>query len=215
MLLRMRVLVLCMSCLCLWLGKLSVLVSADYVVQVKMLSYSNPFNTRSDVQCCDPANNGGGCTEGERCDTYFIYCLMPRFSTAVGCPSNEPGFTAVSTTNTTDGADIDFSQPTILGLPNPFNLTGISTTWEGAQLYIQVVDLDSSNPFRAELIVRIRFDLSFSVGLTTTLSELSNTRPSITVNATVLCAPFYSGSSCEILDQCQSNPVTCSERERV
>ena len=146
MLLRMRVLVLCMSCLCLWLGKvsgiivsscsresqclqLSVLVSADYVVQVKMLSYSNPFNRRSDVQCCDPANNGGGCTEGERCDTFFIYCLMPRFSTAVRCPRNEPGFTAIST-SIVDGADIDFSQPTILGLPNPFNLTGISTAWE-------------------------------------------------------------------------------------
>ena len=110
--------------------QLSVLVSADYVVQVEMASYSNPFNTRYDGQCCDLANNGGGCTEGERCDTYFAYCLMPRFSTAVGCPRNEPGFTAISITNTTDGADINFSQPTVLGLSNPFNLTGISTTWE-------------------------------------------------------------------------------------
>ncbi len=55
---------------------------------------------------------------------------MPRASTAVGCPNTEPGFTAVSTTNIVDGADIDFSQPTVLGLSNPFNLTGISTAWE-------------------------------------------------------------------------------------
>ena len=145
-LLRMSVLVVCMSCLCLWLGKvsgiivsscswesqwlqLSVLVSADYVVQVKMVSYSNPFNRRSDGQCCDPDNNGGGYTEGECCDTYFIYCLMPRSSTATQCPNNEPKYTAVSD-HIVDGATIDFSQPTVLGLSNPFNLTGISRAWE-------------------------------------------------------------------------------------
>ena len=73
-------------------------------------------------------------------------------------------------------------------------------------------DLDR---FRADIIVRYRFDLSLSVGLKTRLFESSNTRPSIIVSATLLCAPFYSGSSCEILDHCQqSNPVTCSERER-
>ena len=113
--------------------QLSVLVSADYVVQVEMLSYSNPFNTRSGGQCCDSPQGFNGlvpCRGGEHCDTYFAYCLMPRFSTAVRCPRNEPGFTAISTTNTTDGATIDFSQPTVLGLSNPFNLTGISTTWE-------------------------------------------------------------------------------------
>ena len=109
--------------------QLSVLVSADYVVQVEMLSYSDLFNRLSDGQCCDPANNDVGCTGGERCDTYFAYCLMPRFSTAVGCPRNKPGFTPISTTTIVDGADIDFSQPTVLGLSNPFNLTGISTTW--------------------------------------------------------------------------------------
>ncbi len=96
--------------------------------KVEMLSYSDLFNRRSDGQCCDPANNGGGCTGGERCDTFFVYCLMPRFSTVVECPRNEPEFTAVSDL-IVDGATIDFSQPTIPGLPNPFNLTGISTAW--------------------------------------------------------------------------------------
>ena len=106
-------------------------MSADYVLQVRVVSYSNPSNTRSDGQCCDPANNGGGCTGGERCDTYFTYCLRPRFTEAatIECPNTEPGFTANST-NVVDGATIDFSQPTVLGLPNPFNLTGISTAWE-------------------------------------------------------------------------------------
>ncbi len=54
---------------------------------------------------------------------------MPRASTAIVCPNTEPGFTLVSSVSP-DGADIDFSQPTVLGLPNPFNLTGISTAWE-------------------------------------------------------------------------------------
>ncbi len=65
----------------------------------------------------------------ERCDTYFINCLIPRFSTATECPNTAPGFTAVSNVSP-DGADIDFSQPTVFGLPNPFNLTGITTAWE-------------------------------------------------------------------------------------
>ncbi len=142
----MSVLVLCMSCLCLWLGKvsgiivsscswesqclqLSVQVSADYVVQVEMLSYSNPSNKRSDGQCCDP-KNGGGCSGIEHCDTFFIYCLVPHSSTATWCPRTAPGFTAESMYYIVDGADIDFSQPTVLGLSNPFNLTGISPAWE-------------------------------------------------------------------------------------
>ena len=109
--------------------QLSVLVSADYVVQVEMISYSHPSNTRSDSHCCDPDNNGEGCKGVERCDTYFIYCLVPHSSTTVGCLNTDTGSTAVSS-YIEDGATIDFSQPTVLGLPNPFNLTGILTTWE-------------------------------------------------------------------------------------
>ncbi len=101
------------------------------MLQVEMVSYSHPSNTRLDGQCCDPANNGGGCNGGERCDTYFIYCLRPLSTNTTGCPRNtEPGFTAVSNNVSSDGAIIDFSQPTVLGLSNPFNLTGITTAWE-------------------------------------------------------------------------------------
>ena len=37
--------------------------------------------------------------------------------------------------------------------------------------------------------------------------------PSITVSVTVLCAPFYIGSSCQFLNHCESNAVTCSDRK--
>ena len=73
--------------------------------------------------------NSEECSEWRRCDTYFIYCLRPRFSSATECPNTAPGFIAVSNVSI-DGADIDFSQPTVLGLSNPFNLTGITTAWE-------------------------------------------------------------------------------------
>ncbi len=193
--------------------QLSVLVSADYVLQVEIVSYSNPSNTRSDSRCCDspPGFNGATpCVRGERCDTYFTYCLRPRFTeaTTIECPNTEPGFTANST-NVVDGAAIDFSQPTVLGLPNPFNLTGISTAWEvlitvvcssiyhllllqGAQLYIQVFDLDDDG---ADVIERLRVDVTlnnsaiFPVG-TTVQGPLNGVRIVITVRATVLCAPF-------------------------
>ena len=205
--------------------QLSVLVSADYVVQVELVSYSHPSNTRSDDgQCCDPTNNGVACMGGNRCDTYFIYCLMPRTSTATRCPNivTDPGFTVVSTL-IDDGDNIDSLHPRV------FNLTGITTAWEvmiclycisihapslvlqGAQFYIQVLDYDNGP---VDVIVRYRFDLSLSVGFTNTLMSTSNTGPSITLRATVLCAPFYSGNSCDIFDHCESgsNAVTCSNQ---
>ena len=203
--------------------QLSVLVSADYVVQVELVSYSHPSNTRSDGQCCDSTNNGVSCMGRDRCDTYFIYCLMPRTSTATGCPNivTDPGFTVVSNL-IDDGDNIDSLQPRV------FNLTGITTAWEvmitvcisihapslvlqGAQFYIQVLDYDNRP---VDVIVRYRFDLSLSVGLTNTLMSTSNTGPSINLRATVLCAPLYSGNSCDIFDHCESrsNAVTCNER---
>ncbi len=215
--------------------QLSVLVSADYVLQVEVVSYSNPSNTRSDGQCCDspqPFNGATPCNSGERCDTYFTYCLRPRFTeaTTIVCPNTEPGFIANST-NVVDGATIEFSQPTVLGLPNPFNLTGISTAWEvlitvvcnsiyhllllqGAQLYIQVFDLDDDG---TDVIERLRVDVSndgaiLPVGTTLEGTVTGTARIVITISITVLCAPFYNGSSCEILNHCESNAVTCSER---
>ncbi len=98
--------------------QLSVLVSADYVLQVEMVSYDNPSNRRSDGRACDLLSRN--------CDTYFTYCLIPRASTAEVCPNTATLVSSVIT----DGADIDFSQFNVFGLPNPFNLTGISTAWE-------------------------------------------------------------------------------------
>ncbi len=192
----------------------STLVSADYVLQVEMVSFRHPSNTRLDGQCCDPGNTDGTCTKGERCDTYFIHCLIPQSSNTTRCPNlTTPGFVAISHYMNDVGKDFDFT------LSNPFNLTGISTAWEvndtfqGAQLYIQVLDLDIFMPISFDVIARYRFDLSVSVGLTTTRSSVSGTTgTSITVSATVLCAPFYFGSSCQFFEHCEFKAVTCSDR---
>ena len=158
-----------MSCLCVWLGKvsgiivsscswesqclqLSVLVSADYVVQVEMLSYSHPSNTRSVGLCCDSESGNGPCSGDERCDTFFTYCLMPRASTAIVCPNTAPGFFAISLRTAQNGATIDFSQPTVLGLPNPFNLTGLTTSWEVVIIVLVHFNLHTISCYCRELI---------------------------------------------------------------
>ena len=80
----------------------------------------------------------------------------------------------------------------------------------GAELYVEVFDSDG-NP--DDLIVQYQINPSPSVGSTITFSTSSSTMTAaITVNTTVLCAPFYSGSSCEIFSHCESSAVTCSER---
>ena len=88
-----------------------------------------------------------------------------------------------------------------------FQFTALILLLQGAQFYIQVFDFDGSSP--DDLIVRYRFDLSLSVELT---RLFSSTEPAITLSATVLCASFYIGSSCDIFNHCDSNAVTCSER---
>ncbi len=79
----------------------------------------------------------------------------------------------------------------------------------GAELYVQVFDFDSNSD---DLIVRYRFDLSPLVGSIITLSTSSNNGMAIFLNATVLCAPFYIGSSCDVFNHCESNAVTCSDQ---
>ncbi len=73
--------------------------------------------------------------------------------------------------------------------------------------------VDSDSYTSDDVIVKYRFDLSLSVGITIPLFRSSTIGHSITLSATVLCAPFYIGRSCDIFNHCESNAVTCSERE--
>ena len=103
-----------------------VCVEGKYMVEVRLFGYENPtgtcrecdFNTGT-ISCCDDCNRASNCgQEGRRSDSYFIYCLRPDGIVGLGCSTYE---TETSTVNTDDGP-LDFSQSTVLGLPNPLQL---------------------------------------------------------------------------------------------
>jgi hypothetical protein len=65
---------------------------------------------------------------GERCDSYFIYCLRPLGTVEVGCFNDEARATSLS--NRDDGPGIDFSQSRVLGLSNPQSFSGLGDAYE-------------------------------------------------------------------------------------
>ena len=110
-------------------------VYGDYILNITMESYSSDglcASCRDDnFGCCDNSESRFCGTPGGsslRCETYFEYCLLsPGTSTA----SSQPLPCTIQATSdyTIDGAFIDFSQSTVLGLSNPLLLNGISSSW--------------------------------------------------------------------------------------
>ena len=99
------------------------------MVEVRLFDYQNPTgrceqcpqfdSTTFPRKCCDDFSRSSNCDEGDReCDSYFTYCLRPFDTTDRDCSTYE---TVTSTVNTDDGP-LDFSQSTVLGLPNPLQL---------------------------------------------------------------------------------------------
>ena len=102
---------------------------ADYVVEVHMQSYNNPTNRAvgQEGDCCDPQIGGSHtCTGLKLCDSYFIFCLRPLSTppTQRGCDT--PNITSEAASN---NASINFTQPTFLGIANPFRLNA-SGLWQ-------------------------------------------------------------------------------------
>ena len=113
-------------------SQMCVIVQGLYLVEVRLLGYENPTqrclsNGGQRLSCCDDFRRQDRCTDGDReCDSYFIYCLrafQTRDSQEGGCPNSDR--TVTSDVNTDDGM-IDFSQSTVLGLNNPFQLQGLT-----------------------------------------------------------------------------------------
>ena len=108
------------------------LVQGRYLVQVRLNGYSNPTGmcgngsacrtSSGQLHCCD-SHNTRSCSGGERCDSYFIYCLRPlgevQLSTS-RCSSDQ----ITSSTNHNDGP-LDFSQSKVLDLDNPLYVSGL------------------------------------------------------------------------------------------
>ena len=108
-------------------------VNGEYNVEVKIFSYDNPTGRCRDCprengdsgprSCCDDFSDFNTCNGGDRCDSYFIYCLRPFGMTGGNCT----GFTQRRSTANTDDRSTDFSMSSeVLGLDNPLLLPGLT-----------------------------------------------------------------------------------------
>lgn len=97
--------------------------NGDYIVEVRTLDYSNSANrVLEGNNCCDPPPSNS--TNCGKCDTFFFYCLK-RVGGTEDC-NNGQGSTGIAW----DDAPIDFTQDTVLGLPNPLLLPGLTSKWK-------------------------------------------------------------------------------------
>ena len=106
----------------------SILVTADYVVEAHVQSYSNPTNRAvgQGGDCCDPLpGSKSNCSKVARCDSYFTFCLRP-----LNTPSTQRGCdTSNLTSKVHKDASIDFTNSTFLGTANPLFLNA-SGPWQ-------------------------------------------------------------------------------------
>ena len=101
-------------------------VTGEYVVEVRTHGYNNPRSLLADGSCCDNINSSTWlwptCTV-PGCDNVFYYCLR-RLGSSGGCD----GARMVSEINHND-TPLNFSNDTVLGLPNPLPLSGLTREW--------------------------------------------------------------------------------------
>ena len=103
-------------------------MNGRYLVEVRLFNYSNPTGR---CQEC-PLDNGGFC-DGSRmptrstCDSFFIYCLRPLNTSEIeeGCS----GFESMTSEPNRNDEPVDFHNATVLGLPNPLLLPGLTNAY--------------------------------------------------------------------------------------
>ena len=104
------------------------------MIEVRVQGYNNPTNGCEAFNggCCD-RRSVTTCTGQLRCDNQFTYCLRSHNTPATTRDCQGYTSTLRSAVNT-DGGLIDFSQSTVLGLPNPIRLTGLTNSWQVSTL---------------------------------------------------------------------------------
>ena len=122
-----------------FMTQICVLVEGRYIVEVRLNGYTNPSGKCNSDDCftwngrhrtCCDSHNTNMCTGWERCDSYFIYCLIPLGevnNNYLGCFDDD--VKTVSHSNRDDGY-IDFSLSRVLGLSNPQNFSGLRDAYE-------------------------------------------------------------------------------------
>ena len=97
-------------------------VIGDYTVEVRTHNYSNPGSLLArNGACCDPLHMS--CLNFTGCDNYFYYCLRSLGSNGTDCTGGRTSLINY------DDAPLNFSQDTVLGLPNPLPLPGLTKEW--------------------------------------------------------------------------------------
>ena len=109
------------------------LVKGRYLIEVELFGYDNPTQTCQncrpgqfvDPGCCDHHDRSICTSNGDRCDSFFIYCLRTIGSTGICSYFGNQ----MSLVNPEDGI-IDFNQSLVLGLDNPLQLQGLTDAYE-------------------------------------------------------------------------------------
>jgi hypothetical protein len=116
---------------------------------VQVHSYDNPTNSCAgcgqDRGCCDAFNDSGEeCVGFKRCDNLFFYCVRP-----LGTPTQTEQTISEDIESTIhirmrelqcmqafrshfslDGQSMNFSEPLLLGIPNPLKFSVESKEWQ-------------------------------------------------------------------------------------
>ena len=96
-------------------------VVGDYILEVRTHNYSNPNSllATASVVCCDESCGMPSC------DNIFYYCLR-----SLGTSNKDGECSGGNRSHVNyDDAPLNFSQSTVLGLPNPLPLRGLTRNW--------------------------------------------------------------------------------------
>ena len=99
------------------------MANGDYIVEVRTHSYNNPRSLLADGNCCDYSNLQCAVPG---CDNVFYYCLrtIGSYSSRERCNGG-----MMSPYINNNDSPLNFSQPIVLGLPNPLPLRGLTREW--------------------------------------------------------------------------------------
>lgn len=120
-------------------------IQMEYILYIRVHSYSNNdtcptcfvhINNQTAPGCCDEyCVYGVECLGAEKCDPRYFYCLR-KFGTPVSlnatnfdsCGDNDRY--SMSSKPNFNGRALDFTQDSLLGIPNPVPLNGLTEGWQ-------------------------------------------------------------------------------------
>ncbi len=129
---------------------MQVCADGSYLVQLTVDSYANPSNKCAECSannpltgpygCCDGFDSLRSCSEPERCDNYFRYCLRQYGTAAETLDCTLGGeITSNFPEERNFNRDTDFSSSRVLGLDNPITLEEANSQWQVYRLNLKSI----------------------------------------------------------------------------